>query len=295
VIAEVAEVLLPVFSIAGVGYLWRRLEAPFELAFVTRLIMNVAGPCLVFDSLSNLTLPVSQFATMVGAAIAMIAGTAVVAFALLKVMKLSIRSYLPALAIGNTGNLGLPLCLFAFGQRGLGLAVAVYVTNSVGQFTLVPLLQARVSFVRTLLTTPVLYAAVLGTLSLRAGWPLPQWLEETVRLLGDLMIPLMLLALGHTIGGLRARNVSRAVGLGAARLIIAFAVALGVSEALGLEGVAQGVLVMQGAMPAAVFSYLFAERYERAAEDVAGIVLMSTLLAALVLPLLVSYALWLSR
>jgi predicted permease len=295
VITEVAEVLLPVFCIAGIGYLWRRLETPFELQFVTRLIMNVAGPCLVFDSLSNLTLPVSQFVTMVGAAIAMLAGTGVVAFVLLKILKLSIRSYLPALTIGNTGNLGLPLCLFAFGERGLGLAIAVYVTNSVGQFTLVPLLQTRVSIVRTLLTTPVLYGAAFGALFLGTGWPLPKWLEETVRLLGDLMIPLMLLALGHTIGGLRAGNLHRAVGLGAARLTIAFGVALGVSEALGLEGMAQGVLVMQGAMPAAVFSYLFAARYERAAEDVAGIVLMSTLLGALLLPFIVSYALWLSR
>jgi predicted permease len=62
-----------------------------------------------------------------------------------------------------------------------------------------------------------------------------------------------------------------------------------------LQGVAQGVLVLQGAMPAAVFSYLFAARYERDAEDIAGIVLVSTLLGAALLPFLVSYALWLSR
>ena len=86
-----------------------------------------------------------------------------------------------------------------------------------------------------------------------------------------------------------------AVGLGAARLIISFGVAVGVSFALGLSGVAQGVLVLQGAMPAAVFSYLFAAQYERDADDIAGIVLVSTLLGAVTLPLLVSYALWLAR
>jgi hypothetical protein len=109
------------------------------------------------------------------------------------------------------------------------------------------------------------------------------------------MIPLMLLALGHTLGGLRAKNLPLAFGLGSARLILAFAVAVGVSELFRLEGMAQGVLVLQGVMPAAVFSYLFAARYERDADDVAGIVLVSTLLAALLLPLFVSYALWLSR
>jgi predicted permease len=89
--------------------------------------------------------------------------------------------------------------------------------------------------------------------------------------------------------------LKRAFGLGSARLVIAFGVAVGVSAALGIHGVAQGVLVLQGSMPAAVFSYLFAARYERDAEDVAGIVLVSTLLTAVALPFTVSYSLWLAR
>jgi predicted permease len=294
-IAEVAAVLLPVFSIAALGYVWRRTGAEFDLAFVTRLIMNVAGPCLVLESLSRLALPLAEFFAMVGAAVAIMIATALVAFALLKTLRLPIRSYLPALTIGNVGNLGLPLCLFAFGEQGLSLGVALYVTNSVGQFTLVPLLQARTSFARTLLTTPVIYAAVAGLTIKLAGVAIPDWLDETLRLLGGLMIPLMLLALGHTVAGLRARNLRRALGLGSARLLIAFGVAVGVSWALGIKGVAQGVLVLQGSMPAAVFSYLFAARYERDADDVAGIVLVSTLLAAIALPFTVSYSLWLSR
>jgi predicted permease len=294
VIAAVAAVLLPVFSIAALGYLWRRLGAAFDLEFVTRLIMNVAGPCLVFDSLSRLTLPLPEFAAMVGVAIAIVLTTAAAGFVLLKILKLPLRSYLPALTIGNVGNLGLPLCLFAFGEQGLTLGVAVYVTNSVGQFTLVPLLQARASIGRTLLTTPVLYAAVLGLLVLVTGAHPPEWASSTIRLLGGVMIPLMLLALGHTVAGLRARNVRRAFGLGAARLLIAFGAAVGVTTLLGMKGVAQGVLVLQGSMPAAVFNYLFAARYERDADDVAGIVLVSTLLAALSLPFVVSYVLWLA-
>jgi predicted permease len=295
VLAQVAAVLLPVLCIAAMGYGWRRFGAPFDIDFVTRLIMYIAGPCLVFDSLSHLTLPISRFLAMVGATIVMTVCVAVLAFGLLKVLKLSQRSFLPALTLGNTGNLGLPLCLFAFGEQGLGLAVAVYVTNSILQFTLVPLLQTRVSIVRTVLTTPIIYGTVAGAVVLLGDVEVPQWLESTIRSLGALLIPLMLLALGNTIGGLRAHNLPRAFGLGAARLIIAFVVAVGVSELLGLEGVAQGVLVLQGAMPAAVFSYLFAARYERDADDIAGIVLISTLLGAAVLPFLVSYALWLSQ
>src|SRR5690606_13686750 len=113
----------------------------------------------------------------------------------------------------------------------------------------------------------------------------------TIGLLGDLMIPLMLLALGNTIGGLHAQRMTFAIGMGTARRVLGFGVALAVSVAFGLDGKAHAVLVLQGAMPAAVFNYLFAARYNRDADDVAGIVLVSTLLAALTLPLLVAFVL----
>jgi malate permease and related proteins len=295
VIAEVAAVLAPVLVMAAIGYAWRLTGAPFDMPFVTRIIMYVAGPCLVFTSLSRLTLPLSQFWGMVGAMIVVTLGVAAVSAALIKILGLPLRSFLPALTLGNTGNLGLPLCLFAFGEEGLGLAVAVYVTNSLLQFTFVPLLHARVSVVRTLFSTPMLYGAASGLAVLIADVHVPVWLANTLSALGDLLIPLMLMALGNTIGGLKAHNLPRALGLGGARLVISFVVAVSVSFALGLRGVAQGVLVLQGAMPAAVFSYLFAAHYERDADDVAGIVLVSTLLGALALPFLVSYALWLAR
>ena len=256
--------------------------------------MNVSGPCLVFHSLSQLTLPLAEFFTVAAASIVMLVGIALAGMILLKILKLSVRTYLPALAIGNVGNLGLPLSLFAFGERGLALAIAVYVTNSLFQFTLVPMLQSQASLGKTLLTTPVIYGAAAGLAVLATDMQLPGWLIDTVEMLGNLLIPLMLITLGHTLGGLKAENLRLAFSLGAARLILAFAVAVLVSELMGLTGMAQGVLVLQGVMPAAVFTYFFAVRYERNADDIAGIVLISTLLAALLLPLFVSYALWLA-
>jgi malate permease and related proteins len=295
VIAEVAAVLAPVFVLAAIGYAWRLTGAPFDMAFVTRIIMYVAGPSLVFTSLSRLALPLAQFWQMVGAMIVVTLGVAAVSALLIRILGLPQRSFLPALTLGNTGNLGLPLCLFAFGEEGLGLAVAIYVTNSLLQFTFVPLLHTRVSIVRTLLSTPMLWGAVAGLTVLIADIHMPMWLANTLGELGNLLIPLMLMALGNTIGSLKTHNLPRAFGLGLARLAISFVVAVSVSFALRLSGVAQGVLVLQGAMPAAVFSYLFAAHYERDADDVAGIVLVSTLAGALLLPLLVSYALWLAR
>jgi predicted permease len=294
-IGELSGILLPVFALAMAGYVWRRIGVPFEREFVTRLILNVAGPCLIVDSLSQLNVPSGEFFRMLLSATTMFAVTVLAAWAVLRLAGLPVRSYLPVLAIGNTGNMGLPLCLFAFGQQGLGIAVAVYVTFSVGQFTLTPMLQSAASPARTLLTTPIIYGAVAGIALLVGGWQLPEWVATTIGLAGDLMIPLMLLALGNTLGGLHAKHLSFATLWGSARIALGFAVALGISALFHLEGAARGVFVLQGAMPSAVFNYLFAARYNRDPDEVAGTVLMSTLIAALLLPLLVAFALKISR
>ncbi len=290
-IGQLSGILLPVFVLAVIGYAWRRLGFPFEREFVTRLIMNVCGPCLIIDSFAGLTLPIADIVTMVVAFLAMFAATIACAWLVLRVARLSVRSYLPALAIGNHGNMGLPLCVFAFGETGLALGVAVFVTASVVQVSFTPILQSQAPPVRTLVTTPVIYGAVVASVVFAGDVQLPEWVATSVGLLGDVTIPLMLLALGNTIGGLRAKRLPMALALGATRLLIGFAIALGVAELFGLEGISRAVLILQGAMPAAVFNYLFAARYDRDPDDVASIVLTSTLLSAATLPLLVSYAL----
>ncbi len=290
-IANLASILLPVFVLAGIGYGWRLLRVPFDREFVTRITLNVSGPCLIVDSLSRLETPGAEFALMTGAAVAMWAATLLVAWIIIRLAGLPVRSFLPALAIGNTGNMGLPLCLFAFGQPGLALAVAVYVVNSVGQFTLTPMLQSGSSPLRTLLTSPIVYGAIAGVAILVGDVALWSWVAGTVTILGSLLIPLMLIALGHTLGGLQAKRLPFALGWGAVRLVLGSSVALAVAELSGLEGIAKAVLILQGTMPAAIFNYLFSARYDRHPDDVAGIVLMSTLLSALTLPLLMAYVL----
>lgn len=288
-IAELAGVLLPVFAIAGLGFGWRKSGLPFEREFVTRLVLNIGGPCLIVDSLANLELPLAEVGRMAVGGVTLFVSTLAACYLILKVARLPIRTFLPALAIGNTGNLGLSVCFFAFGEEGLGLAIAVFVANSIGQFTLTPILQSGNSPWRTLVSTPVIYGAAIGTTLLVGDYALPAWIASTVELLGHLMIPLMLLALGHTLAGLHVKRLPFAAFWGLVRLAVGFVVALGVVALLGLEGTARGVLLLQGAMPAAVFSYLFAARYDRAPDDVAGIVLLSTIFAMLTLPFVVAW------
>lgn len=293
-VAVLAGILLPVFILTAIGYSWAKLDLPLDREFVTRLVMNVATPCLIVDSVSKLGMPLVEFFAMLLSAALMLAGTASGGALILRLSGLSQRSFLPSLTFGNAGNIGLPLSYFAFGDAGLGLSSGVFLMAVVTQFTLAPALQDHRPALKTLVTTPVVYASALGIALLASGASLPAWLDTTIGLLADVAIPLSLLTLGFALAEFKVQRAPMAIGLGVGRILLGFAVALGVAELLGLTGIARSVLVLHGGMPSAIVCYLFAARYRRDAEDVAGIVLVSTFAAALLLPLLVSYALWLN-
>jgi predicted permease len=289
--SQLIPILAPVFIVALLGYGWARLALPFDREFVTGIVMNIGVPCLILQGATGLDAEVSLFMSMIGYALLALIVCAVVGTVVLRALGQPLRSYLPPVAFGNAGNLGLPLCLFAFGPRGLGLAIGFYLVGSVAQFLVGPLFQGRKPVWRTLLSTPVNYAAVLGVALLSTGTALPAWLGNTVQLLAGMAIPLMLVALGHALGSFSLNRLRVATALALARLGLGLAVGLGIVWLFGLEGTERGVVLIESAMPVAVFNYLLAARYDRHPEEIAGAIVISTLLSFATLPLLLLVAL----
>jgi predicted permease len=289
--AELIPIIAPVLICTIVGYVWTRLGLPMDREFMTRVIMNVGTPCLILQGIAGLPTGNSGFLEMVALGVAVHAGCGMLGLIGLRLLGQPVRSYLPVIIFGNSTNMGLPLCMFAFGQEGLGLGVGYVLVASVGQFVLGPMVQGRMSPWRTLAQTPVIYASLLGVGLLVAGIPLPRWVANTVGLFGGLAIPLMLLALGQALATIGVRNPRRAALLGLSRIGCGFGLALALTEVLGLQGTLRGTILIQSSMPVAIFSYLFAARYDRHPEDAAGAILLSTVFAFITLPALVIFAL----
>jgi predicted permease len=287
-LADIVAVMAPVFLIAALGYAWSRAGLPFDGAFVTTFMINVATPCLVFSTLSRMRFAGGELLTMVLAALGCIALAALAAVPLLLAARLSLRVYLPALSFPNAGNMGVPLCLFAFGETGLGLAVLFFATLSIAQFTLGPAMAAGRVDPGQMLRTPVAHAVWLALLLRGLGLGVPAWAANTTSLLGGCAVPLMLMSLGITLSRLRLGGIGRAGALSTCRLGLGFGVGLLVTRLMGLEGTMRGVVLLQSTMPVAVFNYLWAVRYGNAPEEVAGMVLGSTVLSFLTLPLLLA-------
>jgi predicted permease len=209
----------------------------------------------------------------------------------LRLSRLSPNSFLPALMFPNTGNMGLPLALFAFGNEGLALAVVYFACTSTLQFTLGISLASGSMSVSRLLRTPAIYAVVVSLLILTMGWEVPRWVDNTMGILGGLTIPLMLLTLGVSLAQLHVAAIGRNTVLAAVRLVGGFLIGLTIATAFDLPRVAAGVLIIQSSMPVAVFNFLFAKQYGRAYADVAAMVVISTMLSFVMLPLLVLFVL----
>ena len=284
------EVILPVLICAGIGYGWARTGRPFDTRMVTRLVTNIGTPCLIVATLTGLRLESDAFWTMTGAAFLSIFVFFVIALALTRLTGDDFRTYGPPLGFANAGNLGLPLCLFAFGEPGLALAIAYFAVGAVGQFTVGQFIVAGRFSLKTAVLSPVIWAIGLALTLNSLDWPMPRALANAFELLGGFAIPLMLIAMGVSLAGLRVSGLGKSLFYAVVRIAIGVAIGLGMGAALGLPDLARGVLLIQCAMPAAVFNYLWASYYERNPEAVAGVVFVSTLLAFAVLPLIVAVA-----
>jgi len=283
---ELFSILAPLFICAGIGFLWARRGQSYDRELTTSLIMNVGAPCLVFSKLASLEVdPLETGRMIVGALMAMgiFAG---IGWIVLRLVRLPAHTYMGPLVFANTGNLGLPLCFFAFGSAGLALATAWFACVTLTHYSLgIWLWSGRASF-RELLRTPLAWAAALAMAVSIYRLPLPVWIQHTTSLLGGLTIPLMLLMLGVSLNQLHTKRLLRAFGLAGLRVGMGLAVGAFLARELAMEGVARNVLIVECSMPAAVFNYVMAQRYRRSPDDVANIVVLSSLIVFAVLPLL---------
>ncbi len=282
---QIFEIVAPVFALAAIGFFWARAGAPFDIPFVTRLCMTVSGPCLIFSTLVQVRIEPEAFQNLAGATAALYALLVVGLAALLWIARLPMRAYLAPLVFGNTGNIGLPICLFAYGDTGLALAIIVFAVMAALSFTIGVWLVSGDASPAEAMRQPIFYGAAFGAAGSYLGWSPPGVVLDTLQLVGQILIPMMLITLGVSIARLAASNIALALLLSLAKVGLSVLAGLLAADLFGLEGETRGVLVLQAVMPVAVTSYLLAERYAASPKEVAGLVVTSTLISIAVLPL----------
>jgi hypothetical protein len=284
-VLQVAQIVAPVFLLAAIGYAWVRfLGWGYDVEFVTRLAMTLSIPCLIFMALTRSEVdPAVLRDTVLAAVVAYLAVGAIV-WALLRAAGLAMQTFWAPITFGNTGNMGLPVALFAFGQAGFDMAVVIFAVMAILSFTFGVWVVAGGGSPVTAVREPLVWGTVAGSAFLALGWSVPPVVGASLDLVGQMAIPLMLITLGVAISRLQPRALRRAVWLCLAKLAICVAVPVAVGAWFGLPRLALGVLVLQVSTPVAVTSYMLATKYNARPDEVAGLVVVSTLVAVVAIP-----------
>lgn len=287
-IFTVLQIVAPVFLLAAVGFTWVKCGWAYEVEFVTRIAMTLSVPALIFVALMKADISPETLSSLFMASVAAYVVLAIVFLVISKVMKLDLPTFWAPLIFGNTGNLGLPLALFAFGEEGLSYAVIVFAVMAVGSFSVGVWMVSGGGSLMKVFKEPISWATIAGAIFLTQGWQTPPWMTNTLELMGQMAIPLMLITLGVALARLQVTTLSRSIFLSLVKLLTAVAIAWIVGRWFGLNDVAFGVLVVQIATPVAVTSYLLAQKYGADANEVAGLVIISTLLSVIAIPVLLA-------
>ena len=287
------EVLFPVFFIIGIGYFLGKRDPKINTKFITDFAGNIGTPAMIFYTITTTGVTLEVFLNYFLYAIVIIFGFAIVGFFVLLALRKDPISELPPLILPNTGNMGIPICLFAYGTAGLGVASAIASVIILFHFTVgVFLAKKKFSFEVVIKNAPT-YTIIISIIFLYYGWEVPKILENTTFLLTYATIFLVLMSLGVALTRLRVVSWNKAVILGFVRVVIGPIIGFSLIKVFNLSGFAAGVLLIQSAMPSAVLTYLVGSMYspKKVIDSVASVIVTSTLMSFISIPIIVYFAL----
>jgi len=282
---SLVETVIPIFSIILVGYAIGKFKKVDIQAFVD-LIVYVAGPCLIFASISRSDINLTDFTTIASAALAIILIMALATYLIFKLTN-SDRTglYLPVV-FGNTSYLGYPVALFAFGMDGLSRAVVYDMMNSLVIFSLGIYIVHHKNEIQEAFKVPLLYAVVIGLAVNLLQIPVPDLVFTPIELIGMITIPLALLVLGYKLTEIKISAAKIALLASVFRIGGGVLVALAIINLLSIDGLVKEIIVLQAAMPSAVMAMILAAKYNRDASLVASVVLITTVLSVISIPVI---------
>ena len=290
-LTEIFGVVAPILIIAGIGFALEKSKTGLQSETLSTLTMMIGTPALVFSALTSTELSDQAIVRMALSALAAVVIGAALSAIVLRILRLPFHTYLPSLTMPNSGNIGLPCVFLAFGDNGLAIGVSFFFVIALLQYTVMPILsEGSFSLVRTV-RQPLVWSVVAVIAFKLTGAAPPAIVADTTRILGGMMIPVMVILLGGSLARLEIGDVRQSVTLAFWRLGIGVTVGALLAVLFGANGVESGSLFLLASMPTAIVTYVFAQRFERSPEQVAGLVVASTMLTFAVLPALLWIAL----
>jgi predicted permease len=287
---RIAGIVFPIYAVVAVGYAYGRVKKP-DMAFANQLNMDIFLPALVFAALASKSFDITQnLPLLIGAAVVVL-GTGLLAWPVARLLGVAPNTFVPPMMFKNSGNMGLPLMVLAFGEAALPAAVVLFFIENFLHYSLGTWLLDHRARLSNLWRVPVIAAALAGLAVSLLHFPLWQPLWLGVKMLGDVSIPLLLFSLGVRLTDSRHADWKISIVGALTSPLAGVLVALLMNLVLGLAGRDAAMLILFGALPPAVLNYIFAERYHQEPDRVASMVLIGNMASLAVIPLTLAWVL----
>ena len=287
------EVLFPVFFIVGIGVFLGKKNPNFDTSFITTYSGNFGTPALVIFALTAGGVTFDVFKEFFIYAIILLAVFGIVGLVFLVLMKKDYIRELPTFILPNTGNMGIPICLFAYGELGMGMAASISSLVVLLHFTLNIFLAKRAFDFQIIFKSPAFYAIIFTILLLYFEEPIPQFVMNTVMLLAYGMIVMILMSLGVALTQMKVFSFKDALITSTGRVIIGPIIGFVVIKIFDLTGAAAGVVLLQSSMPSAILCYLIASMYspKEIVDNISSTIVVSTIMSLVTIPIVLFFAL----
>ena len=287
------EVLFPVFFIVGIGVFLGKKNPNFDTSFITTYSGNFGTPALVIFALTAGGVTFDVFKEFFIYAIILLTAFGIVGLVFLVLMKKDYIRELPTFILPNTGNMGIPICLFAYGELGMGMAASISSLVVLLHFTLNIFLAKRAFDFQIIFKSPAFYAIIFTVLLLYFEEPIPQFVMNTVMLLAYGMIVMILMSLGVALTQMKVFSFKDALITSTGRVIIGPIIGFVVVKIFDLTGAAAGVVLLQSSMPSAILCYLIASMYspKEIVDNISSTIVVSTIMSLITIPIVLFFAL----
>lgn len=284
----VLSIVLPVFALVLVGFLYARRHAP-DMGAANRVNLDVFVPALIFHVMSGEDFRLFDYLDLALGGLLVVLGSGLPALAVARALRIEWRTLVPPMMFVNSGNMGLPLALLAFGKGALAAAVVLFLVENILHFTLGLRMLDRRAGLAALLRMPMILATLAGLAVSLLTIPIPEPLARAVEMLGQVAIPLMLFALGVRLKDADLEHWRIGVIGALLRPLSGVLIVLMLLPWLNLEGIQGEQLILFAALPPAVLNFILAEKYRQEAAVVASIVIWGNLASLIVIPVILAF------
>lgn len=287
---QILAIVFPIFAIVAVGYFYAR-RRPTDMSVANGLNLTVFTPALILSIMSAKHFQLAEYQQLALAAVVVVLGSGLLAWPLARLAGWQIKTFVPPMMFNNSGNMGLPLALFAFGEAALPAAVVLFMVENLLHFTVGNAMMEGRVHPWVLLRMPMLLATFAGVAISLGQVPIWAPLHEAVNLVGQIAIPLMLFSLGVRMTGIGLSDWRMGLAGAIVCPLSGILMALAVAALLGINGRDWQLLILFGALPPAVLNFIIAEKFQQQPREVAAVVLFGNLASVVVIPLVLVWVL----